>query len=300
MPGRIEQGGGGLQGPQGPQGPAGPTGPQGATGPAGLNWRGAWSNTTAYSLNDAVGLNGASWFAPAAIAAGNSPNTSGDGKTATNGWALLSGQGAVGPAGPAGPTGATGATGPTGPAGPQGPAGTLKARHGLTGADVSQGSIAFVDTASVTWAVTNDTTDGVIEVQATASGGAGALTLQQAVLATDTSMTANVDDILFSDTFAVGTWDIDYQAGVNIAASTGQVILRVIAGTATCSFEAPQACSFDAGIAGDTFAGPVSTRVVVTVAGTIEMRSQCTVAATAKRLNGLGDIVTGYRATKVG
>jgi hypothetical protein len=48
----------GANGAPGAQGPAGATGP---TGPAGLNWRGAWSGQTAYSLNDGVSSNGSSW-----------------------------------------------------------------------------------------------------------------------------------------------------------------------------------------------------------------------------------------------
>src|SRR5262249_2122546 len=56
----------GAPGPQGPQGPAGPTGASGATGatgPAGLLWQGTWSSSTAYTLNDTVQYNGASYIA---------------------------------------------------------------------------------------------------------------------------------------------------------------------------------------------------------------------------------------------
>lgn len=125
----------GPQGAQGPQGPTGPTGPAGPAGPLGLNWRGAWSNTTAYAADDAVSENGATWFASAAIAAGNEPNPSGDGHTAANGWALLAAEGAPGPTGPTGPQGATGPTGPTGPTGSAGPQGP----QGPTGATGPQG-----------------------------------------------------------------------------------------------------------------------------------------------------------------
>ena len=69
-------GSGGPAGPAGPQGPAGPAGPQGATGATGaadatgpltgptgqgFNFRGAWSSTTQYSLDDVVTQNGSSW-----------------------------------------------------------------------------------------------------------------------------------------------------------------------------------------------------------------------------------------------
>jgi collagen type I alpha len=127
----------GIQGPPGPAGPSGATGPTGAdgpsgatgapgpagnagppgpVGPAGLNWRGNWSDTTGYLLNDAVGYGGASWFAVAA-STGAQPDTS------PASWALLAAQGAPGPAGSAGATGATGPAGATGPTGASGPAG---------------------------------------------------------------------------------------------------------------------------------------------------------------------------------
>ena len=99
----------GIAGPQGPQGSVGPTGatgPTGAIGPAGLNWKGTYSNSSVYVLNDAVGYGGASYFNVLACTscAGN-PSTN-----ATN-WALLANIGATGP------TGATGATGPSGAGG---------------------------------------------------------------------------------------------------------------------------------------------------------------------------------------
>lgn len=46
----------------GAQGPAGPQGPQGATG-LGFTWKGAWSQTASYFVNDVVGLLGASYVA---------------------------------------------------------------------------------------------------------------------------------------------------------------------------------------------------------------------------------------------
>src|SRR3954447_3814739 len=123
----------GIQGVQGPAGSQGPTGPAGAVGPAGLTWRGAWAAGTAYVLDDAVSRNGATWFAPGAIAAGNDPNPTGDGRTAANGWELLAAEGATGAQGPQGepgpqgdpgPQGQTGPTGNTGAQGIQGPTGS--------------------------------------------------------------------------------------------------------------------------------------------------------------------------------
>src|SRR5206468_8131818 len=103
------QGAPGPQGPTGSSGSGGAPGPTGPTGPAGPNgwWQGTWSNSTAYSVNDAVQYNGASYIA---IQAGtnNPPDTSPT-------WNLLADKGTTGA------TGATGAIGATGPQGPQGP-----------------------------------------------------------------------------------------------------------------------------------------------------------------------------------
>lgn len=126
----------GAQGQQGIQGVAGPKGDPGPPSPAGLTWQGEWDNSTAYSLNDTVGYNGASYFCiQAHTGAAPTENTN------DPNWALIAAQGAPGekgadgaqgiegPAGAAGatgatgPTGAQGAQGPVGPSGPQGPAG---------------------------------------------------------------------------------------------------------------------------------------------------------------------------------
>jgi Concanavalin A-like lectin/glucanases superfamily/Collagen triple helix repeat (20 copies) len=111
----------GPTGPTGPAGPTGATGPAGAVGPAGLTWRGTWSSSTAYAVDDAVSYSGSSYFCTAA-------NTAQQPDTATSYWAPLAmrgATGATGPTGPAGPTGPTGATGPAGPTGATGPAGPI-------------------------------------------------------------------------------------------------------------------------------------------------------------------------------
>jgi hypothetical protein len=72
----------------------------------GINWRGTWSSTTAYNINDAVVLNGSSYVAIAANTNSKPPSAN---------WNTLALHGAIGP------KGATGATGPAGPQGPQGP-----------------------------------------------------------------------------------------------------------------------------------------------------------------------------------
>lgn len=61
-----------------PRGDKGETGLQGLTGPQGglLNWRGNWSNATAYAVNDVVNHNGALYFATASNTNVTPTNTS--------------------------------------------------------------------------------------------------------------------------------------------------------------------------------------------------------------------------------
>jgi len=66
----------GLTGPAGAQGAVGPvgqTGPVGPAGPTGLNWRGSWSSTVPYRVNDAVFYEGTSYVATAS-SLGFNPN----------------------------------------------------------------------------------------------------------------------------------------------------------------------------------------------------------------------------------
>jgi hypothetical protein len=113
----------GLPGLPGSVGPAGPAGPVGPTGAAGLVYRGTYSSSTNYALNDGVSWQGSSYISLAASNVGNKPDQS------PAFWSVLAAQGAVGAMGavgavglqgPAGPVGATGATGPAGPAGANG------------------------------------------------------------------------------------------------------------------------------------------------------------------------------------
>lgn len=90
------QGNPGVTGPTGPQGiqgvtgPTGPTGPQGSTGPPGspavINWKGNWSSTATYLVNDGVTYNGASY----ANRTGNNP---GPPDTNPNDWQLIAAKG---------------------------------------------------------------------------------------------------------------------------------------------------------------------------------------------------------------
>ncbi|WP_188554860.1 DNRLRE domain-containing protein [Edaphobacter dinghuensis] len=119
----------GLQGPQGlqgipgpagapgPTGAAGATGPAGPSGPAGMAFRGAYSSTVNYAVNDAVSYQGASYISIAAANHGNTPGTN------PAYWSVLAVQGAAGAQGPVGATGATGPQGASGPQGVPGPAG---------------------------------------------------------------------------------------------------------------------------------------------------------------------------------
>lgn len=145
---------GSILGPEGPAGiqgatgATGPQGPQGATGTAGTNFRGPWAAGTVYAQGDIVTENGGGFIAPGAIGANNNPNTSGDGRTATNGWSLFVSEGAVGPQGPqgiageAGPQGNTGSQGPAGTTGSQGSAGAT-GPTGATGGTGARGSKWF-------------------------------------------------------------------------------------------------------------------------------------------------------------
>jgi hypothetical protein len=68
----------------GPPGVAGSSGPQGSQGPPGIGftWRGVWSSSTAYAINDAVSRNNQSYVC---ITAG----TGFDPATDTTHWALM-------------------------------------------------------------------------------------------------------------------------------------------------------------------------------------------------------------------
>ena len=121
----------GPTGPTGPSGAQGPVGPQGPTGAQGMTWKGAWSSTTTYNLNDSVSFQDSSFISIVPHNLGNLPVTPGY-------WNLLAREGQNGPAGP------TGAQGPSGPAGPQGSQGPA----GPTGATGAQGPVG---PAGMTW-----------------------------------------------------------------------------------------------------------------------------------------------------
>jgi len=88
----------------------------------GLVWKGAWSSSTAYIVNDAVSSGGSSYRC--ILAHTNQAVTN------TTYWAVVAQVGATGPAGPTGATGSAGATGTTGPTGLAGAAGAAGATGG--------------------------------------------------------------------------------------------------------------------------------------------------------------------------
>src|SRR5262252_3747154 len=96
----------GSQGAQGIAGPTGPVGPQGATGPmgTGIVYKGVWSASTNYGLNDSVTYGGSSYIAlktSVNVIPGTDPTT----------WGIFAAQGTTGAQGAPGIQGPTGAQG---------------------------------------------------------------------------------------------------------------------------------------------------------------------------------------------
>lgn len=124
------QGATGVTGATGAAGPAGNNGPQGLTGPVGprgMTWKGTWSSSLAYAVNDAVTISGSAYVALQANT-NTAPPVAGI-------WDLLAQKGDIGITGP------TGSIGPTGLAGPQGATGAVGVAgpQGATGAQGPQG-----------------------------------------------------------------------------------------------------------------------------------------------------------------
>jgi hypothetical protein len=83
---------------------------------SGLNWKGAWSASTAYAVDDAVSLNGSSYICLVA-------NTNSSPATSTTNWGMLAKAGATGAKGAQGIQGIQGIQGLQGIQGPEGPPG---------------------------------------------------------------------------------------------------------------------------------------------------------------------------------
>jgi hypothetical protein len=86
----------GATGPQGPTGAMGATGPPGTTGAPGVGftWRGTWSASTPYAVNDCVSRTNQTYVCTVA-------NTGNDPASDVTHWNLMAAQGATGPTGPA-------------------------------------------------------------------------------------------------------------------------------------------------------------------------------------------------------
>jgi hypothetical protein len=143
-------------------------------------WRGPWSNSTVYAVNDVVAYNGASYISIQA-GTGNQPDD-----ISSNFWSLVAQKGdtgATGPVGATGPTGATGLTGLQGPAGatgPQGPTGPTGAT-GATGATGPQGPAGATPTpGSATVATSETITTSASYADLTTSGPATTVTVSSA------------------------------------------------------------------------------------------------------------------------
>jgi hypothetical protein len=93
-------------------------------------WKGEWTSSTDYASNDAVSLQGSSYYAAGDPAIGVQPPAAP--------WQQIAAKGDTGPQGPAGPQGAQGIQGPTGSTGAQGPQGNAGAT-GATGPGVATG-----------------------------------------------------------------------------------------------------------------------------------------------------------------
>src|SRR5206468_1463915 len=106
----------------------GPPGPPGAFGV----WRGTWSNSTPYVLNDVVACLDGSFLSSYVCVSNSTNNAPSVGGVVNSHWNFV----AKGAIGPTGATGSTGATGPTGPQGNIGPTGDT----GPTGSTGSQGN----------------------------------------------------------------------------------------------------------------------------------------------------------------
>jgi hypothetical protein len=132
----------GIQGPQGLKGDAGPQGSQGPQGPQGTaggstNWRGAYSNTTTYSYNDAVAYNGSSYIYK------DNLDTVGNLPTNSTYWNVIALKGSVGDTGPQGIQGPKGDTGSQGPQGIQGPKGDTGSQGATGPQGLAGGSLNF-------------------------------------------------------------------------------------------------------------------------------------------------------------
>ena len=184
---------------------------------AGITYRGAYSATTSYKLNDTVTYQGSSYIALAA-----SSNVAPVGNSlSSQDWAVIAAAGATGAAGPAGPMGpigpigATGATGPVGPVGPIGPAGPI----GLTGLTGSAGPAGPAGPAGATG-------------PAGPAGPPGAAVTNPDIGSTATNVA--LEDVVFGANNAIPTGDADTVFGVNAGSSLTSAREMTVIGAQAC------------------------------------------------------------------
>lgn len=145
----------GANGLPGEPGPPGDAGSPGERGPRGLQWRGGWTSTEIYAVDDAVHHNGHAWIS---LIDDNSDEPGvGDG---TDTWNLLAAQGAEGPAGENGQDGSPGQPGQDGSQGPPGQDGS-PGLNGAEGAPGPQGPVGMNWRGAWSASNTYDTRDAV-------------------------------------------------------------------------------------------------------------------------------------------
>jgi hypothetical protein len=114
-------------------GGSGPAGTNGTNGTNSLVWKGTWSSSTTYAINDGVNENGSSYIA---VAVNTNVDPSSDGGTH---WAVFALKGTTGSIGLTGSTGTTGSQGLQGNTGTQGPIGNTGSQ-GVPGATGTTGT----------------------------------------------------------------------------------------------------------------------------------------------------------------
>jgi hypothetical protein len=122
--------------------------------PSGIVWRGEWSDTTAYAMNDAVSYQGSSYISLM-------DNTGLNPEAYPETWSILARKGDMGPTGSQGETGPQGIAGPAGPQGPSGPQGET-GPQGIAGPVGPQGPEGPAGAAGPAGVVASSTFSGSI------------------------------------------------------------------------------------------------------------------------------------------
>lgn len=227
----------------------GDAGSQGPQGPPGIVWRGAWSASTTYVVNDAVSWGGSTYISLAAHTNDAPP----DGDTAN--WGPLAQAGASGPQGVQGVKGDQGIQGVKGDTGPTGPAGvnwrgawasatSYAVRDGVTrngSSYVAMIANSFVDPATdsggnwlmiASGAPAAGARGRVASAKTTVTGTTGGITTTNALLGPsasfqlDASRRYSVEAYVQVSSATVGTQvnvSLLLVAGATLTAGTGQI-----------------------------------------------------------------------------